>query len=240
MHHMYHFTPSLLPMSSYMHVCTGGDLFWTFSHCSMQEGSNAFLLCAEGGHLAVAEYLAPKMEGHLFESDDDGYTALHCAVQMGHLSMVEYLVRSCGFDVKARDKVGLHYVLLVWCILWPLWTHLLHGHSGSWPLLSCVNCVHMYQLMWYTTSGYVSPIRFHSVSLTSCAVGQHSTFESSTGRPCRDNSRSARKWKQCPGAEQCRLTNGYVVLLWSSMFVHWNLQIVPQILPKKLLPSSVP
>ena len=79
----------------------------------MQEGRNAFHLCAMGGHLAVAEYLAPQMEGHLFDSDDGGYTALHWAAQKGQLSMVEYLVRSCGFHVKARDKVGMHYVLLV-------------------------------------------------------------------------------------------------------------------------------
>ena len=61
----------------------------------------------------VAEYLAPKMEGHLFDSDDDGKTALPCAAQKGQLSMVEYLVRSCGFDVKAIDKVGSHCLLLV-------------------------------------------------------------------------------------------------------------------------------
>ena len=79
----------------------------------MQEGCNAFHLCAMGGHLAVAEYLAPKMKGHLFDYDDDGYTALHLAAEEGQLSMVEYLVRSCGFDVKARNKVGLHYVFLV-------------------------------------------------------------------------------------------------------------------------------
>ena len=83
----------------------------------MQGGYNAFLLCAEGGHLAVAEYLAPKMGGHLFDSDDDGHTALHFVAHVGQLSMVEYLVRSCGFDVKAIDKVGLHSLLLVWCIL---------------------------------------------------------------------------------------------------------------------------
>ena len=74
----------------------------------MQDGINAFDACAIGGHLAVAEYLAPKMEGHLFDSDDDGYTALHWAAQEGQLSMVEYLVRSCGCDLKARDKVGQH------------------------------------------------------------------------------------------------------------------------------------
>ena len=72
----------------------------------MQGGRNAFLLCAMKGHLAVAEYLAPKMEGHLFDSDDDGDTALHLAAYFDQLPMVEYLMRSCGFDVKARDKVG--------------------------------------------------------------------------------------------------------------------------------------
>ena len=79
----------------------------------MQGGRNAFLLCAEGGHLPVAEYLAPKMEGHTFDADDAGYTALHWAAQEGQLSMVEYLMRSCGYDVKAIDKVGLHCLLLV-------------------------------------------------------------------------------------------------------------------------------
>ena len=66
-----------------------------------------------GGHLAVAEYLAPKMEGHLFDSDDDGHTALHIAAYFGQLSIVEYLVGSCGFAVKAIDKVGLRCLLLV-------------------------------------------------------------------------------------------------------------------------------
>ena len=79
----------------------------------MQRGRNVFHLCAIGGHLPVAKYLASKMEGHLFDSDDGGYTALHWAAQEGQLSMVEYLVRSCGFDVKAIDKVGFHCLLLV-------------------------------------------------------------------------------------------------------------------------------
>ena len=83
------------------------------SYYSLQGGRNAFHLCAEGGHLPLAEYLVPKMEGHLFDSDDNGHTALHLASCFGLLSMVEYLVKSCGFDVKAIEKVGLHCLLLV-------------------------------------------------------------------------------------------------------------------------------
>ena len=52
------------------------------------------------------------MEDHLFDVDGDGYTALHWAALKGQLSMVEYLVKSCGFDLKAKDKVGL--LLHVW------------------------------------------------------------------------------------------------------------------------------
>ena len=47
------------------------------------------------------------MEDNLFDLSDGGYTALHEAAQSGQLSMVEYLVKSCGFDLKAKDKVGL-------------------------------------------------------------------------------------------------------------------------------------
>ena len=75
-------------------------------YCSLQDGCNAFDACAIGGHLAIAEYLAPKMAGHLCDSNVAGYTSLHWAAQEGQLSMVEYLARSCGFDVEARDKVG--------------------------------------------------------------------------------------------------------------------------------------
>ena len=204
----------------------------SLSYHSLQRGRNAFLLCAVGGHLPVAEYIAPKIEGHLFDTDDDGATALHLATCFGQLSMVEYLVRSCGFDVKAIDKVGLHCLLLVRYILCPLWTHLLHGHSRHGHLyLSCVNpfivciiyicdssfvvctCTYIHGFMWYTTSRYVSPIRLHCVSLTSCAGGQHSTFICSMERPCRNCSISACKREQCAGTEQCGLTKENVAFL---------------------------
>ena len=85
----------------------------SLSYCSVQVGHNASHLCAAGGHVAVAEYLVPKMEGHFFDSDDEEATALHWAAKEGQLPMVEYLIRFCGFDVKDIDKVGLHCLLLV-------------------------------------------------------------------------------------------------------------------------------
>ena len=83
-----------------------------YSFLSLQDKSNVFHLCAAGGNVAIAQFLAPMMEDHLFDVDDDGYTALHWAALKGQLSMVEYLVKSCGFDLKAKDKVGL--LLHVW------------------------------------------------------------------------------------------------------------------------------
>ena len=86
----------------------------------MQNGHNAFHLCAKGGNVAIAQFLAPMMEDHLLDVDDDGYTALHWATLEGQLSMVEYLVKSCGFDLKAKDKVGL--LLHVWWLSGPFLT----------------------------------------------------------------------------------------------------------------------
>ena len=83
------------------------EVFCTYSFISLQNGCNAFHLCADGGNIAIAQFLAPMMEDHLFDLSDGGYTALHWAAQSGQLSMVEYLVKSCGFDLKAKDKVGL-------------------------------------------------------------------------------------------------------------------------------------
>ena len=71
----------------------------------MQGGRNAFHLCSECGQLSFVEYLAPKIGDHLYDTDDNGATALHWAVEMNQLPIVEFLVTLCGFDVTVRDKV---------------------------------------------------------------------------------------------------------------------------------------
>ena len=85
---------------------------------SLQNGRNAIHVCAVGGDVAIAQFLAPMMESNLSDVSNGGYTALHCATQVGQLSMVEYLVKSCGFDLKAKDKVGFLCFLVVLFILY--------------------------------------------------------------------------------------------------------------------------
>ena len=95
---------------------------------SLQDGRNAFHLCAVGGNIVIAQFLAPMMDVQLLDVDNNGYTALHWATQVGQLSMVEYLVKSCGFDLKAEDKVGL--LLYVSLLSGPFSTSL--GHVSTW------------------------------------------------------------------------------------------------------------
>ena len=51
------------------------------------------------------------MKDHLFDTDDDGYTAIHYAAQEGHLPMIDYLVKACHLDVESKTEVGLHCLL---------------------------------------------------------------------------------------------------------------------------------
>ena len=62
-------------------------------------------MSAWGGHIDVAQYLAPMMGGQVFDLTDEKETALHIAVENGHLPMVEHLVKSARFDVKDKNKV---------------------------------------------------------------------------------------------------------------------------------------
>ena len=41
----------------------------------------------------------------MFDLTDAKETALHIAAMNGHFPMVEHLVKSAGFDVKAKNKV---------------------------------------------------------------------------------------------------------------------------------------
>ena len=75
-------------------------------------------MSADGGHVEVAQYLAPKMGGQVFDLTEKKETALHMAARNGHLPMVKHLVKTTGFDVKDKDKVcflsGLSRMYFLW------------------------------------------------------------------------------------------------------------------------------
>lgn len=157
-------TASIHHAKPHMYLSTKVFFIWLVHHacvqkwwvelcaCSqylLQGGYNAFHACAWNGHLAATQYLAPLMEGHLFDITHEGSTALHCASQQGQLSMVEYLIKSCGFDAKARNKVSLNVCWLPYWFSIPIWTLMfLHGHDiNEWinlHVFSCISVVHMH------------------------------------------------------------------------------------------------
>ena len=57
----------LLSSCTHALLCTHSFLF-------LQDGSNAFHLCAAGGNVTIAQFLAPMMEDHLFNVHNDGYS----------------------------------------------------------------------------------------------------------------------------------------------------------------------
>ena len=94
-------------------MCTIGDVLCACFCLPLQQGCNAFHLCAASGEVAIAQFLAPKMKGHVFDCDAGGYSALHWATQEGQLHMVVFLAITCGFDLETQDKVGLLRFLVV-------------------------------------------------------------------------------------------------------------------------------
>ncbi|XP_076472792.1 uncharacterized protein LOC143302129 isoform X2 [Babylonia areolata] len=77
----------------------------------MNNGSTPVYLACQRGHLMTAEYLASKNgtpKIHTF----DGMSPLHAAAQMGHQSVVSWLVKDQGLNPNERDFDGatpLHY-----------------------------------------------------------------------------------------------------------------------------------
>ena len=63
---------------------------------------------AAGGHVAVIQYLAPRMESLLHSSDDYGCTMAHWAAEGGHADVVKLVVEHYNLDPAARDVVSVY------------------------------------------------------------------------------------------------------------------------------------
>ena len=60
---------------------------------------------AEGGQLEVIKFLSQKFATRVHERDNDGYTMLHWAAQMGRCEVARYLIKEVKMDPQVRTKV---------------------------------------------------------------------------------------------------------------------------------------
>ena len=62
-------------------------------------------MAAQRGHVNTIEYLAPKMDSLLHETDESGWTMVHHAAFKGHTDVVRLVIDDLQLDPTARDKV---------------------------------------------------------------------------------------------------------------------------------------
>ena len=75
-----------------------------YSLC-LQNGRNALHLAAYDGHVNTIDYLAPKMDSLLHETDNFGNTMVHHAALKGHTDVVRLVIDKLHLDPTARNKV---------------------------------------------------------------------------------------------------------------------------------------
>ena len=62
-------------------------------------------MAAEGGHVNTIEYLAPKMDSLLHETDVSGSTMVHHAALKGHVDVVQFVIDKLHLNANACNKV---------------------------------------------------------------------------------------------------------------------------------------
>ena len=60
---------------------------------------------AQGGHLAVINFLSERFGERNHERDNDGLSMLHWAAQEGHCEVARYLIEDMQMDPQDRDEV---------------------------------------------------------------------------------------------------------------------------------------
>ena len=69
------------------------------------------ILAASRGHTETVRYLVGFPEVEVDHTDDEGRTALHCAVENNHADVVQVLI-DAGADIEVRDQLGSSPLLL--------------------------------------------------------------------------------------------------------------------------------
>ena len=62
-------------------------------------------MAAAGGHVSTIQYLVPKMESLLHNTQNLGFTMLHYAAHFGHAEVVRIAIDEYQLDPNARTKV---------------------------------------------------------------------------------------------------------------------------------------
>ena len=62
-------------------------------------------MAAFGGHVSTIQYLAPKIQSLLHDTENLGFNMLHCAAQEGHAEVVQLLIDEYELNPTARTKV---------------------------------------------------------------------------------------------------------------------------------------
>ena len=62
-------------------------------------------MAAKGGRDNTIQYLAPKMQSLLHSTDNNEFTMLHFAAEVGHAEVVQLLINDYNLDPTARTKV---------------------------------------------------------------------------------------------------------------------------------------
>ena len=66
---------------------------------------NAMHWATVGGHIEVIKFLLPLFGERVHEKDNDSYTMLQFAAELGHCQVARYLIEEVHLNPQDRDKV---------------------------------------------------------------------------------------------------------------------------------------
>ena len=69
---------------------------------------NALHYAADGGHVDIIRYLAPKMHSLLHSATNHGHTMILLAASNGHNEVLQLTIEEYKLELTARDTVSVY------------------------------------------------------------------------------------------------------------------------------------